>query len=112
MLEKYAILRFNYTDNIIAYIYNDSVSKEKKIELVETDSEKIPGLLKLGLRTNNIIEHSDVMYWISTRVPPPERHNIHGILESFGLKKYDEWDLLLAYDGRSVRDDIFIKLVE
>ena len=42
---------------------------------------------------------------IRDRVEPPGRQNIASILWAFGLKEYDEFNLLLAHKGRCCQDD-------
>lgn len=47
--------------------------------------------------------------WVKQRLIPPERANIGEILRSCGLTKYDEFGMLVAYNGRCVQDDLYIE---
>ena len=46
---------------------------------------------------------------VQGRVVPPGRMNIGEILYACGLKEYDEIDLLLANNGRSTHDDMYLE---
>lgn len=57
-----------------------------------------------------VITGEEIEHYLSIRVCPKERHNIRGILEAYGLDKYDYMKILLANGGECDRDNLcFIK---
>lgn len=47
--------------------------------------------------------------WVQMRLIPPNRANIGDILVGFGMKEYDELEMLCKLNGRCSQDDMYIE---
>jgi len=69
----------------------------------------LPLSLEIRVQKGNFtIEHDEVLTWIRGRICPPGRHNIKEILHDNGLKKYDEFDILMVTMARSDKDELYL----
>lgn len=50
--------------------------------------------------------------WVRMRLIPPNRANIGQILAGFGMKEYDEFEMLYKLHGECSQDDMYIEEVE
>ena len=50
--------------------------------------------------------------WVRMRLIPPNRANIGEILAGFGMKEYDEFEMLYKLQGRCSQDDRYIEEFE
>lgn len=49
--------------------------------------------------------------WVRNRIVPPNRANIGEILASYGLNKYDEFEIIRKTKGYCPQDDLYLEEV-
>jgi len=108
MLKKYIIYSGLCVGTELGVLIYDTETREKKV-ILPVDEFALSEMPEYFKKSTNIVDNDTVNWWISTRIPPPYRHGLNDLLESLGLKKYDEWDLFIAYGGRSSRDRYYIE---
>lgn len=100
---------FGHRIAILTERMNDATETEYIIEVLWDEyfrcgcKELIEGIdMERHPREFYIRDH--IPYFVKMRVPPPGREDIPEILERFGLKEYDTWDLLIAFKGNTNGD--------
>lgn len=68
-----------------------------------------PQLYALIMKGTPKIRGQKALKWIRSRIEPPERPEMPDILKAAGLKRYDEFGLLMFHRGRSVRDKMYLE---
>lgn len=108
MQEKYVILKKSEQGTIGQLVIEDNMAW---INLNPNLNEKVIPLHFRNSYHKNIyrIDNKQVDKWIKTRIPPQYRQDISEVLQSLGLKEYDEYQIFKAYKGKSVRDDYYIE---
>ena len=100
--------------NNLGYLLYYEISKQFYIELPEeADPWETPLLLSVFARKGeNTINSYWSKVWVQQRIVPPDRQNIGEVLRDNGLKKYDEYTLLMLSAGRCEQDDYYLVPVE
>ena len=96
---------------ILAYLIYLEASKSFYIEIPdEIDAWDLPHVLSsLASRGIRSIDCFWSSRWVQYRIVPPERQNIGQIIRDSGLKKYDEFSLLMRNMGRCEQDDCYLE---
>jgi hypothetical protein len=56
------------------------------------------------------IPNERARFFVLDRVLPRNRMGITGILKELGFKEWDAWELLKAFDGRTVQDSFSVRV--
>lgn len=94
----------------LAYLLYYEKEKRFYIELPDDADEWetpliLSSFLKRGQKTINSYWS---LKWVQQRIVPTDRQNIGQILKDNGMKEYDEFQLLIAGDGRCAQDDYYL----
>jgi len=111
-MKIYAIKDDNMSqDFILGYLIYYEISKTFYIELSDNlDPWYAPPLFfSFTERGQYSIDSYWSHIWVRQRIVPQDRQNIREILRDNGLKKYDEYDLLMLANGRCEQDDFFLE---
>jgi len=96
----------------VAALFYDAGSKQFRISIDKSaDISKLPISLKIHAEQGRYdLDGSFSMDWVRARICPPYRHNISGILQELGLQEYDEFDLIMRTEGKSLMDDLYLTI--
>jgi len=94
----------------LAYLLYYETEKRFYIELPDNvDPWETPLLLSsFAKRGETTVNSYWSKIWVQQRIVPTDRQNINQILKDNGLKKYDEYDLLMLSQGRCAQDDYYL----
>ena len=92
----------------LAYLLYDG--QDFTIELPEeADPWELPLLLSSACQKGmRHIEADWARAWVQQRIIPPNRHNIQQILRRYGLRQYNEFQLLMLNQGRCTQDSYYL----
>lgn len=111
-MKRYAIKNDQIDRNKILSILNyDEEKKEFTIDIPEyAVSNELPFVMasfwKRGLCK---VSPEWSMRWVQSRIVPPSRQNIGQILRANGMKRYDEYALLVKNQGRCCQDEFYLE---
>lgn len=98
------------TEKDLAYLLYYEKEKRFYIELPEeADVWETPLLLSSFLkRGEKTVNSYWSLMWVRQRIIPSDRQNLGQVLKENNLKDYDEFELLLAGNGRCAQDDYYL----
>ncbi len=109
-MKIFAIINESGSDSITAYLFYYEKPKKFYIELTDNADEWNTPILLSSFAKKNIktVNSHWSGIWVEQRIVPSDRQNLAQILKDNGLKKYDEFDLLMLSNGRCAQDDFFL----
>lgn len=111
-MKKFAVKNNYYGhDRILAVLNYDEMQKSFTIDVPSDISEKeVPFLLSSFVkRGQRHVGNEWSLKWVQSRIVPPGRQNIGQILRENGMKRYDEYELLIKNQGRSCQDECYLE---
>ena len=110
MLRNFSLLDGNLCNMQVGIFAYDTATRQFSMSITkEIPPEDLPLSLE-GFAQNgkHELSHEDAMRWIRGRICPPGRHNIREILRDNGLRKYDEFGLLMVTKAKCDKDELYL----
>ena len=111
-VKKYAILDSSNNDAVVGALFYDTCERKYSVKIEKgVDIDNLPLSLYIYAK-KDIYELNDEysFEWVRSRVCPSGRQNMPGILDEFGLEKYDEFPILEFTRGRCDKDGLYISM--
>lgn len=111
-MKHYAIKSDNIGKKRVLGILNyDEDKRTFTIDVPEDVSAKeAPFLLSLFIkRGQRHLDNEWSLKWVQSRIVPSSRQNIGQILRVNGMKRYDEYQILLKNQGRCCQDECYLE---
>lgn len=112
-MKIFAVKNESNPEIVSAYLFYYEKSKKFYIELTDdADEWNTPIILSSFVKRNiRTVNSRWSRIWVEQRIVPSDRQNLAQILKDNGLKKYDEFNLLMLSNGRCAQDDFFLSPV-
>ena len=113
MLKRFLLKEDNGSEGPWPIIQYDDSTKEWNIIVPKnTPMENVPLIPRIYCfeKGENPVSHEHTLMFIKERIPPAARQNIDIILRDIGMKYYNEYELLVAYQAKSTQDDFYIEI--
>lgn len=111
MIRKFEILDEKHNDELSGYLSYDTEKDFYTMRILEDYTGKHPHVLFRLMHEQGIVDVPDfiALDWVQSRVIPPNRHGIWGILADIGMTEYNVFDLLMYSMGRCDADNLYLK---
>lgn len=110
MLKTFALYDKDNNDKKVGVLSYDTGSKQFGIEVSDgIPVEELPLSLEIRVKDDaRVIGNDEAISWVRSRICPPGRHNILEILHEYGLKEYDEFELLMVTKAQCDKDGLYL----